>query len=552
MKRLFIFLIAFILFDFKVNASNYVYDDFVFNVNEIGGADSYSYVRVYRVDKDGVPLNRYNPFNFGSLENDDESRRICFTLGYRNVNNQSQPNSNYIKMYCFTNKSFSGFNSFVYNNETLYYKESGTFGYWFSHLESDCNFPIFLLDDFGTINGSYDLTSGLNDVYEYLFNGLYDNDVRNLADKPISPDELGYLTDVKYFVDSAAYQYNPADSPEFIQWGNFSTTGIDLTDSRYSVEFVLEDTSSYYYNSYLNYVPNFNLIAEPVKVIQEIKDYVAGLVYPSGSVTRAVLQNKALKTSFNGNFISIGSTSASNKQYRFTAVNSYLNGLSSDINNEDEYAFRNFLQGYSDNPSNGYIGHMVQNLSQLGKVFSMSYNILARIVDNNSEAKGNWLKIDRHNTPYWDGDSDERLNGGFTLTNGHKYTVNNFGDTFTSPGEKDQNVKTKPEYLSTGYWNTSNNNGDIIYNNYTYIYNNYGGDTNVNNIVYPDFDGNETNGSSNLLETLGILGWMSVLLGWYSILFGDILPVWAQLCIPVFGLMFTVVLVYKFGRSLIT
>lgn len=514
MKKKFIYYILFVVyvicFDFKTYA-------FV-PTTDIEGAYAYcstGYFR-YNKDSDGVYICLYKESENGNY----------LTLIY-SLNNssymRSDNNGTYRRRYVDT---FSEFNEGV-----IWYASNSGVGY----LTGDTN--IVKIDN----------VFGLTNVLEYLLG------------EPINGDDLGYLTDVKYFVDSAAYQYDPSDTPEWIQWGQYSTTGIDLFDIRYQVEFALEDQSSYYMNRNSDYVSQYGWspLGSVGQWALEARDYVKGLIAPTGSNFRAVLQGKSVNTSFYGKFLSAGTVQASLKQYKISAVSSYLNGLDNTISasglleGSDEWSFRNFLQGYSDNPSNGYIGHMAQNISQLGKLYSMSYNIMARIVDTNSGVTGDWLKIDRHNTPYWDGHEEDFLNGRVTATVGNKYTVNNFGDTFTSPGEKVESDKTKPIYLPVGYRDPVTGNGNTIYNNYTYNNNyfNYGGD--INNFTYRNYDGDEISGSSDALDLLGILGVFGLFFTWYSVLFGDFLPVWAIVCIPVFGLIFVAVTTYKFGKSLL-
>lgn len=398
-------------------------------------------------------------------------------------------------------------------------------------------------------------------IYKYLSTGESDYfDVRDgvLADGSGSNIDLGFLSDVQYFVDSAAYQFSPQNTSEFVRWGLESTTGVDLSDSRYQVEFALEDQSSYYVNRASDYVSQYgwNPIGNVGSWMLEARDYVRGLVFPSGSNARAILQGRSINTSFHGKFLSMGYVAASSRQKRFSAVASYLNSLSdSDV---DEFAFRNFLQGYSENPSNGMLGHMAQNISQLGRLYSMSYNIYARIFDNRTGNYGDWLKIDRHNVPYWDGDSEDALNGRVTSTTGYRIDNSNISNnSWSSVVVSDANgEKPQPQNLVTGFGDNSSGNVYPIYNNYTYVYN-YGNTYNnvnnndLNNFFYLDKDGKRQDGSSTLGESLGLLGLLAVLWSWYLTLFGGLLPVWAVACIPVFSLIFVAVIVWRFGRSLL-
>lgn len=410
------------------------------------------------------------------------------------------------------------------------------------YVERECNIPVFW--DRSAMN-DWLLRGDLHDTCNVIGYG-YEGDL------PIDPSALGYLTEVKYFVDSAAYQYNPSDTPEYVSWGDKSTTGIDLSDSRYKVEFALEDNSSYYVNRSNDYVSQYGYdpLGNGGAWALELRNYVTGLIAPSGSNARAILQGRSINTNFNGRFISAGIVSASARQHKFSAVARYLNGL----NNSDleEGSFRNFLQGYSDNPTNGYIGRMAQNISQLGRVYSMSYNIFARIVDTTSGAYGNWLKIDRHNVPYWDGDSEEVLNGRITSTYGYRFSPSSYvGDTFNSynmenPQEAKPNVS-----LDVGYWNPSLNIGVPIFVNFNYVNNNFDTGGDVNNYTYVNENGDEVSGASDLTGTLDMLGKLAYVWNWYKQLFGGLLPDWAVACIPVFGSMFVAVLVYKFGIGLL-
>lgn len=508
----------------------------------------------------GSPVNqRYYKYNRNFVFNSSDSNNIIY--GVR-LNTISPDNIKSVRTILYSNSYFYGDLNMLYwysdsfegltgNGST---GGSGSFtsssykGIYYYSAGSITNRNLDIISDDSILPLVYD--SSVESFLDYIVNN------GGLPDGSIPDDiDMGYLSNVKYFVDSSSLQYNPNNTPEWISWGYESTTGVDLSDSRYQVEFAIEDQSSYYVNRHSDYVSQYgyNPISNIGLWTLEARDYIKSLITPFGDNRRAVLQGKSINTSFYGKFLSAGTTPASNRQYKISAVNRYINALST--SDTDENSFRSFLTGYSDNPSNGLIGHMAQNISNLGRLYSLSYNFYARIVDTTTGAKGDWLKIDRHNTPYWDIQDEDTLNGRITVNTGIKVSIPDMSDQrFNSPNEV---VEPEPnegmEPLGTGYVNPVTGNGDVTYKNTYYIYNNTyntnninGGD--VNNFTYIDKDSKTTNGSDSLMESIGLLGIMTIAWSWYEMLFGDLLPIWARVCIPVFMVIFSALTVWKLRR----
>lgn len=425
------------------------------------------------------------------------------------------------------------------------------------------------ISDFGGIP-FVDTTSPSNAIHEMLGRGVI-------------LDDLGYLKNVGYHVDSYGLEHNPIGTNELVSWASESTTGIDLTQDKYQVEFALRDTSTHVdknmYDSFLSSSPYVGLNAGPVSVsawgltdfIGVTGKYFASFFAPSGSDAQAYLRGQAVRSSLYGKTASVGTFSAKN-------LKASLNGISVYKNYFRDYPESNTMKSYIDSVGSSptrsdFYNNAFNYFKNFGADTYLSYDIMARIVDSSNGNKGEWLVINKHNTPYISSDSENRLINGVTLQpsiiNNFNPTVNNFADTPDITINPD--IDFRP-IIKVGYVKAQPDvnieEGDIftINNNYEY---DYEGDSIVNDIdeitnitnIYEDNTG-DGGGSGDVSDTKTDLGgikqgliiarkFIRSLVGWFRKIFNPFLPIWAQNVVIIALPITTIGIIWKMIKPLL-
>lgn len=380
--------------------------------------------------------------------------------------------------------------------------------------------------------------------------------IREFLNFKESKEDLGYIKNISYHVDSYGLENNPVGTNELISWGQFSTTDIDLSDSRYKVEFALRDTSTMtnrnMYESFLNQFPRIGVQLGPINLnvlettsfLALTGQHLASMFYPSGSEKQAVLRGQAVRTDLFGKVTSLGLYPASNRSASLNCFGAYKRYFADITENN---AFKRYIDSVgSSSTRNDFYNNAKDYFSSYGANYNVSYDIMARIVDSSTGNKGEWISINKHNTPYIDSDRNDRLNSGVTCTTGITMgdTVINEGD-FVSPNvyspsyienEGDTAIYL-PTKIITGYVDNSNSSSLVknYYTNYeynygdTFIYNEYpnvGVTTDDDGEVKYTDDGSATENINHALRIFKYI-WQKYTT-WFNKLFGSWLPDWAK------------------------
>lgn len=405
-------------------------------------------------------------------------------------------------------------------------------------------------------------TYTIKDDNNISFNGVlitgnsFEDCIRQFLNLKIEKQDLGFIKNIGYHVDSYGLENNPVGTNELISWGQYSTTDVDLSDQRYKVEFALRDTSTMtnrnMYESFLNQFPRIGVQLGPINLnvlettsfLALTGQHLASMFYPSGSEKQAVLRGQAVRTDLYGKVTSLGLYSASNRKASLNCFGAYKRYFADITENN---AFKRYIDSVGSSPTrNDFYNNAKDYFTSYGANYNVSYDIMARIVDSITGDKGDWVSINKHNTPYIDSDRNDRLNGGVTCTTGITLgdTVINEGD-FVSPNvyspsyvenEGDTAIYL-PTKIITGY--VDNSNFSSIVNNYytnyeyhygdTFIYNEYpnvGVTTDDDGEVQYTDDGNATENINHALRIFKYI-WQKYTT-WFNKLFGLWLPDWAK------------------------
>lgn len=360
--------------------------------------------------------------------------------------------------------------------------------------------------------------SGLNfsDTLEYIYNG------GSWGDGAIV--DLGNLQNIGYYVDSIAFNQDPYNNNEYISWGQYSSTDIDLSNSRYQVEIAISDTSYKWLKSGIapNIWPFGGTIESIGNAVNGVATLLGSFIYPDGSDQKALIQGQSVRTGLYGSIGSVKKVSASTYKTGINAYNYYSNSSYVQSVDTDFYDFITYTK--NNTGRNDWWQKWTDYFNQTQYAYNLSYNILARIVDTQTGQTGTWTIIDKHNTPYQFSDDKDRLNGGVTsvsnITIKDGNTIYNPKNDFSKSPTYNYEYNYGDNYsnpVTTGYYDQSTNNTTNVYNNYIYNYN-YG-DTIYNN--YTNEDQQSVNEGFSLIRSL------KPLLGLYLAFFGAFLPPWA-------------------------
>lgn len=439
-----------------------------------------------------------------------------------------------------------------YNNEFYYSQLTGSF--W--REINGTNVPILSV-------------SSHDEILEIISNGY-------IPDK-----DLGYIQNVGYHVDSYGLENNPTGTNELISWANESTTGIDLSLPQYSVEFALKDKTTNYRRTLSNeeWFPVLPYsLNEAFKVAEDTFSYLASNFFKNGDDKQAILRgNAGISNDTYGKMVSLGSTLAQNRRFSFNAIDKYKTSSVYDTNDQ---SFKNYIDDlYTTGTTRTNIWAKAGewwNSQQIG--WNISYDIMARIVDNSTGQKGDWLVINKHNTPYIMSDRADRLNGGVTSVVGVRIpnydpqpdfdTPPAFEPSVPDPNNPEGDPIFLPQPVNTGYVYVKEgdtiNEGDIVNYYYNTVYN-YG-DTIINNNypsvddpIYipadPDNDDSEPT-QTNTPETADYaMRLMKKVFPkyteWFQKLFGPLLPKWARHMIIVFVPISIISIIFKIAKHLL-
>lgn len=388
----------------------------------------------------------------------------------------------------------------------------------------------------------YRLTSDLSPVLPNNITTI-ESAIRYMLEYQVTFDDLGYIKEVGYHVDANGLENNPVGKNEVVTWGQYSTTDIDLSQSRYQVEFMLRDTSMTFKNSISNSLDGWINLPNP---IPSTLDFAVDTYFNISSLfvddddEKAFRQGKAVPAETYGKCISITTVQASNSQVSLASMPVYKIWASDGSTQYKEYI--NEVTGASSRDD--WYGKAASFFNSRLQYYNLSYDILARIIDTTTGNKGDWLLIDKHNTPYINSDRSDRLNGGVTAVTGIRFPdYNPTDDDFTDPPIEEPayqpDYETEPIYLptpiSTGYvinesGSSSSSSSSTLINNYyntTYVYN-YGDQISNINIDNTDYN--------NFSEGIDTIKSLPNFLGLYLTFFGSFLPSWAvaivSICIP--------------------
>lgn len=404
-----------------------------------------------------------------------------------------------------------------------------------------------------------------------------------LSDEFGKSDDLGYLKNVGYHVDSYGLENNPIGTNELVSWASESTTGIDLTQDKYQVEFALRDTSTHVdknmYDSFLSSLPDVGLSAGPVSVsawgltdfIGVSGKYFISFFAPSGSDDQAYLRGQAVRSSLYGKTASVGTFSAKNLKASLNGIGVYKNYFR---DYPESSTMKSYIDSIGSSPTRSdFYNNAFNYFKDFGADTYLSYDIMARIIDTSNGNKGDWLVINKHNTPYISSDSENRLVNGVTLQpsiiNNFNPTVNNFSDTPDITINPD--IDFRP-IIKVGYVKAQPDvnieEGDIITINNNYEYD-FEGDSIVNDIdkitnitnIYEDNSG-DGGGSGDVSDTKTDLGgikqgliiarkFIRSLVGWFRKIFNPFLPIWAQNVVIIALPITTIGIIWKMIKPLL-
>lgn len=400
--------------------------------------------------------------------------------------------------------SFTSLRPITINEDIVYYYEDTT-----------------LFGNIGTISGGYPLMKATNlkdAIIEFLNYNLNEN--------------LGYIDDVGYHVDGYGIQNNPIGTNELISWGQFSTTGIDLDSGNYNVEIAIQDTSVELYNSAYDILNGISPFDDKYNVWVDFAmstlERVEALFFKEGSPEKALLNGQAANTVTTGMMTSVCSVISSKRKASFNGMYFYKNYFA-DIS--DDSLFKKYVDSmYLSQNNNDWWNRAMEQWNTQGTTFNLSYDIYARIVNNSTGQKGDFLMIQKHNTPYIASNDESRLNGGVTAVYGYRFPDYNPTDKFTPApapvpvgGENEDSFI--PTNIKTGYVDTKEgtlniNEGDIVnyYDNSVYIYD------------YRDYleQNIKDDDMKNVESGFNIAKYMPAFLGIYLSLFSAFLPNWAS------------------------
>lgn len=484
-------------------------------------------------------------------------------------------NSVYVCAVKLTNTAFRG-NTIVlaYSNNSfdcsVYYEYNGVYRSYSSTLNSYNAHGLY------SKYYSYTQMNFINQNIPYIGEMTLDDALLYLSQ---TLDDLGYIQNVGYHVDAYGLENNPIGTNELISWGQYSTTDIDLSDSRYKVEFALRDTSTMVsknmYQSFLNQFPKIGVNLGFVSFdAMQVVDFLAlsgqhliSNVFPYGSDDRAVLKGQAVRTDLYGKVTSLGTFSAASRRASLNCFSAYKNYYSDMTSND---AFSRYINSVGSSPTrNDFYNNAYDYFKSYGANYHVSYDIMARIVDSVSGNKGEWISINKHNTPYIDSDRSDRLDGGVTCTTGITMgdTVINEGD-FVAPNiyapsyvenEGDSAIYL-PTRITVGYVDNSNSSSTVTnnYNNFeynygdTFIYNEYpnvGVDTNDDGEVTYTNDGDAKENINHAIRIFKYI-WQKYTT-WFNKLFSPWLPDWAtHLVIISLPISFTGIL-FKIAKTIL-